>query len=78
MNNISNKFFVHESSYIDDNVVIGDDTKIWHFSHICENVKIGNNVKIGGGSGVIKDIPDNRRVMGYPAKDLKEFIKENK
>ena len=40
--------------------------------------KIGNNIKIGGGSGVIKDIPDNSRVMGYPAKDLKEFIKENK
>ena len=37
-----------------------------------------SNVKIGGGSGVIKDIPDNSRVMGYPAKDLKEFIKENK
>ena len=41
-------------------------------------LKIGNNIKIGGGSGVIKDIPDNSRVMGYPAKDLKEFIKDNK
>ena len=45
---------------------------------ISGHLKFGNNVKIGGGSGVIKDIPDNTRVMGYPAKDLKEFIKENK
>ena len=30
------------------------------------------------GSGVIKDIKDNSKVMGYPAKDLKKFVKENK
>ena len=45
---------------------------------ISGHLNIGNNIKIGGGSGVVKDIPDNSRVMGYPAKDLKEFIKENK
>ena len=45
---------------------------------ISGHLNIGNNIKIGGGSGVIKDVPDNSRVMGYPAKDLKEFIKENK
>ena len=45
---------------------------------ISGHLNIGNNIKIGGGSGVIKDIPDNSRVMGYPAKDLKEFIKDNK
>ena len=41
-------------------------------------LKIGNNVQIGGGSGVINDIPDNTKVMGYPAKNLKDFIRENK
>ena len=45
---------------------------------VSGHLKIGNNVKIGGGSGVIKDIPDNSKVMGYPAKDLKNFIRENK
>ena len=55
------KYFVHESSYIDDNVVIGEGTKIWHFSHIQsgarigektsigQNVNISNNVTIGSG-----------------------------
>ncbi|PIS27316.1 MAG: N-acetyltransferase [Candidatus Marinimicrobia bacterium CG08_land_8_20_14_0_20_45_22] len=41
------KFFVHESSYIDDNVEIGDGTKIWHFSHIQAGSKIGMKVSIG-------------------------------
>ena len=45
---------------------------------ISGHLKIGNNVKIAGGSGVIKNIPDNVKVMGYPAKDIKKFIMENK
>jgi UDP-2-acetamido-3-amino-2,3-dideoxy-glucuronate N-acetyltransferase len=38
--------FVHESSYIDENVEIGSGSKIWHFSHILKNTKIGSNVII--------------------------------
>jgi len=41
-------------------------------------LKIGDNVEIAGGSGVIKNIPDNSKVMGYPAKSLRKFLKENK
>ena len=52
-------YFIHESSYVDMNVNVGDGTKIWHFSHVqtgasigknCiigQNVNISNNVKIG-------------------------------
>ena len=47
-------------------------------SGISGHLKIGNNIQIGGGSGVIKDIPNNSKVMGYPAKDLRNFIKGNK
>ena len=28
------KYYVHETSIVDDDVSIGDGTKIWHFSHI--------------------------------------------
>ena len=41
------KFFVHESSFIDNNVKIGDDTKIWHFSHILSGSNIGTNCSFG-------------------------------
>ena len=39
--------FIHETSYIDDDVVIGRGTKIWHFSHILNNCRIGENCSFG-------------------------------
>ncbi len=40
-------FFVHGSSYIDDEVTIGSGTRIWHFSHIMTGSRIGENCTIG-------------------------------
>ena len=40
-------FFIHQSSYIDDNVTIGKNTKIWNFSHILSNTRIGDNCSFG-------------------------------
>ena len=56
MNNISNKTFVHESSYIDDNVVIGEDTKIWHFSHVQKDTKIGSGCTIGQNVNIASNV----------------------
>jgi len=54
-----NNFYVDKFAVVDDNVEIGEGTKIWHFSHVqsgaklgkkCvlgQNVNIGNNVVIG-------------------------------
>lgn len=41
------KYFVHESSYIDEPCEIGEGTKIWHFSHVMKNSTIGENCNIG-------------------------------
>lgn len=41
------KYFVHESSFIDKDVSIGDNTKIWHFSHVLSKSKIGENCSFG-------------------------------
>ncbi len=40
-------YFVHESSYIDEKVEIGELTKIWHFSHIQKGAKIGHHCVLG-------------------------------
>ena len=52
-------YYVNEYAVVDDNVEIGEGTKVWHFSHIqsgskigkkCvfgQNVNVGNNVTIG-------------------------------
>lgn len=41
------KYFVHESSCIDEQVTIGEGTQIWHYSHVLKNSTIGKNCKIG-------------------------------
>jgi UDP-2-acetamido-3-amino-2,3-dideoxy-glucuronate N-acetyltransferase len=40
-------YFVHESSYVDAGAVIGDGTRIWHFSHVMSGAVIGKNCSIG-------------------------------
>ena len=58
--------------------VIGNNVKVGGQAGISGHLKIGDNVEIGGGSGVIKNIPESSKVMGYPAKSIRNFIKENK
>ena len=60
------------SSSIGNRVMIGGQ------AGISGHLTIGDNVQIGGGSGVIKNIPSNTKVMGYPAKNIRNFLKENK
>ena len=58
--------------------IIGNNVSIGGQAGISGHLIIGNNVQIGGGSGVVKNIPDNSRVMGYPAKNIRNFLKDNK
>ena len=57
---------------------IGNSVHIGGQAGISGHLRIGDNVKIGGGSGVINSLADNSRVMGYPAKDIRIFLKRNK
>ena len=77
---MSNDYFVHESSYIDDGAVIGSGTKIWHFCHIqsgavigegCslgQNVNISKNVKIGSGVKI------QNNVSVYEGVELGDYV----
>lgn len=47
MSKILENVFVHESSYVDENVTIGSGTKVWHFSHILSNCDIGEDCSLG-------------------------------
>ncbi len=40
-------YFAHETAIIDDGAIIGEGTKIWHYSHICKGAVIGKNCNIG-------------------------------
>ena len=58
--------------------ILGDNVRIGGQAGISGHLTIGNNVEIAGGSGVIKDISDNSKVMGYPTKNIRDFLKVNK
>ena len=40
-------YFAHESTVIDENCLIGKNTKIWHFSHLMSGCKIGEKCNLG-------------------------------
>lgn len=73
-------YFVHESSYVDEDVIIGKNTKVWHFCHIqkgarigenCsfgQNVNVSNNVVIGNGCKV------QNNVSIYEGVELKDHV----
>lgn len=74
------EYFVHKSSYIDENVEIGEGTKIWYFCHIqkgarigknCslgQNVNVSNNVKIGNGVKI------QNNVSIYEGVELEDYV----
>ncbi|TVZ08254.1 UDP-2-acetamido-3-amino-2,3-dideoxy-glucuronate N-acetyltransferase [Cellulophaga sp. RHA_52] len=54
MNNKS--YFSHNSAFVDDDCIIGEGTKIWHFSHIMSNCTLGNNCNIGQNVVISPDV----------------------
>ncbi|MCL6097570.1 MAG: acetyltransferase [Bacteroidetes bacterium] len=73
-------YFVHESSYIDDDVEIGDGTKIWHFSHVQKGARIGKNSVLGqnvnvGTNVVIGNfVKIQNNVSVYEGVELEDYV----
>ena len=38
---------IHESAIIDAGALIGEDTRVWHWTHICSGAKIGEHCSFG-------------------------------
>lgn len=74
------KYFVHPSSFVDEDVEIGEGTKIWHFCHIqkgarigkrCslgQNVNVSNHVKVGDGCKL------QNNVSLYEGVELEDYV----
>ena len=75
-----NKYFAHESSYVDNNVEIGKGTKIWHFSHVQtgavlgENCSIGQNVNIGNNVKIGNHVKIQNNVSVYEGVELEDYV----
>ena len=77
---MSKTFFVHESSYVDENVTIGQGTKVWHFSHIQtgsilgENCSIGQNVNIANNVKIGNNVKIQNNVSIYEGVELEDYV----
>ena len=77
---MNQNFFVHESSYIDDNVQIGEGTKIWHFCHIQAGVRIGKhctfgqNVNVGNNVVIGNYVKIQNNVSVYEGVTLEDYV----
>lgn len=40
-------YYKHHTAIIDDGATIGENTKVWHFSHVSAGAKIGDGVSLG-------------------------------
>lgn len=40
-------FYQHETAIVDDGAQIGDNSRVWHFVHVCGGAKIGKGVSLG-------------------------------
>lgn len=53
---INKKYFAHETAVIDEGCAIGNNVKIWHFSHIMSNCLIGDKCNIGQNVVISPDV----------------------
>ncbi len=74
------KYFVHESSFVDEPCEIGEGTKIWHFCHIMKGAKIGKNcslgqnVNVGGGAIIGNNVKIQNNVSIYDGVTLEDYV----
>ena len=73
-------YYVNEFAVVDDNVEIGEGTKIWHFSHVQSGAKIGNkcilgqNVNIGNNVIIGNYVKIQNNVSVYEAVELEDYV----
>jgi len=71
---------VHPSAVIDSGAKIGDQTKVWHFSHICGGAKLGKhcslgqNVFIGNDVEVGNNVKIQNNVSVYDAVTIEDDV----
>jgi len=73
-------YFAHESSYVDEGAVVGDGTKIWHFSHIMPGAVIGarcnlgQNVVVMPGTRIGNNVKIQNNVSIYEGVELEDDV----
>src|SRR3954464_16067533 len=72
--------FVHESAYVDAGAVIGNGTKIWHFTHVMpgavigERCNLGQNVVVMPGTRIGNNVKIQNNVSIYEGVELEDDV----
>jgi len=53
---MTNDYFVHPSSVVDEGAIIGKGTKIWHFCHVSSNARLGEKCNLGQNVFIAGDV----------------------
>ncbi len=61
---------------ISGSVTLGDGVIMAGQAAIKDHINVGNGVTIGGRSGIMNDIPDGKTILGYPAIEAKETLRQ--
>lgn len=74
------KFYVNEHAVVDENVDIGEGTKIWHFAHVQSGSKIGEkcvlgqNVNVGNNVSIGNFVKIQNNVSVYEGVTLEDYV----
>ena len=68
---IGDNVFIGPGVLLTADVKVGNNTFLGVGSRIIPHITVGENVTIGAGSVVIRDVGDNEKVAGIPAKPIK-------
>jgi UDP-3-O-[3-hydroxymyristoyl] glucosamine N-acyltransferase len=64
------------SSGLAGSVTLGDGVVIGGGACISDHVTLGNGVQVGGASGVMSDFEAGKKVLGYPAVESRDALKQ--
>ena len=73
-------YYVNEHAVVDENVEIGEGTKIWHFSHVQSGAKIGKksilgqNVNVGNNVTIGNFVKIQNNVSVYEGVTLEDYV----
>lgn len=73
-------YFVHPASYVEEGAIVGDGTKVWHFSHVMSGARLGakcilgQNVHIAAGVEIGDNVKIQNNVSVYQGCTIEDDV----
>ena len=67
-------YYIHKTAIVDQGASIGENSKIWHWSHVCSKAKIGQNVFISNKAIIGDNCKIQNNVSIYDNVILEDYV----